>query len=178
MTLAQLQELYAAGWDVGNHSDSSAQLTSMTLAEAKASLIDCASYLENNGMPRAARQVAYVDGQYNDTVLQAMHDTGMQSGTTITALSTHTLQALPMDNPFVIPSWDAGLVISGTGSIPGRRRRRRRGAHRRGGRQGRPHRAHLPRRLGRRHHLVGLHRQPGRPGGDLRLPQAASASRW
>ena len=118
MTLAQLQEIYAAGWDVGNHSDSSAQLTSMTLAEARAALTQCETYLENNGMPRAARQVAYVDGQYNDTVLQAMHDTGMQSGTTITALSIHTLQALPMDNPFVIPSWDAGLLINGTGSIP------------------------------------------------------------
>ena len=38
-----------------------------------------------------------------------------------------------------------------------RRRRRRGGAHRRGGRQGRAHRAHLPRRLGRRHDVVAVH---------------------
>jgi peptidoglycan/xylan/chitin deacetylase (PgdA/CDA1 family) len=115
MTLAQLKELYASGWDVGNHSNSSAQLTTLGLDGARTALSACSNYLIQNGMPRAARQVAYVDGQYNDTVLQAMHDTGMLSGTTISALSQHGLQALPMDNPYIIPSWDAGLLISGGG---------------------------------------------------------------
>jgi peptidoglycan/xylan/chitin deacetylase (PgdA/CDA1 family) len=114
MTLAQLQTIYAAGWDVGNHSDSSAQLTSYNLAGAEAALSDCTNYLESHGMPRAARQVAYVDGQYNDTVLQAMHDVGEQSGTYIAGLTSTQFQPLPMDSPYLIPSWDAGLLISGT----------------------------------------------------------------
>jgi peptidoglycan/xylan/chitin deacetylase (PgdA/CDA1 family) len=114
MTLSQLQSLYGAGWDVGNHSDSSAQLTTLSLSGAESALSDCTNYLLSNGMPRAAHQVAYVDGMYNDTVLQAMHDTGEQSGTYIAGLNAQQFQPLPMDNPYLIPSWDAGLMISGT----------------------------------------------------------------
>jgi len=121
MTLAQMQTLYAAGWDIGNHSTSSAQLTTLSLADAKKALSDCTNYLTANGMPRGARHVAYVDGMYNDTVLQAMHDTGMLTGTTVSATLDQHLQPLPMDNPYVVPSWDAGLLVhaigGGTGGV-------------------------------------------------------------
>jgi len=104
MTVNQLQQLYAAGWDIGNHSSTSDQLTSFTLAGAEQHLLDCTNFIIANGMPRAAHDVAYVDGQYNDTVLQAMAETGMTSGTMV----DYRPLALPLDEPYLIPSTDAG----------------------------------------------------------------------
>jgi len=82
MTIAQLQALDTADWDIGNYTDGSQDLTNMTLAQARHALSDAAAYLTANGLSRGAHHVAYVDGVYNDTVLQAMHDTGMLTGTT------------------------------------------------------------------------------------------------
>lgn len=105
LTVAQLQELYAAGWDVGTHGSTSAQLTSLGLAGAKQALIESSTFIAANGMLRGARHVAYPDGQYNDTVLQAMHDTGMLTGTMV----DYRTVALPLDEPYMIPSTDAGF---------------------------------------------------------------------
>ena len=98
-TLAQLKTLYAAGWDVANHTVTHPDaLTTLSLARIEQELSGCASYLTANGMPRAARDVAYPAGEYNATVLQAMPATGMQTGRMVSCRP----EVLPIDEPFMI----------------------------------------------------------------------------
>ena len=98
-TLAQLKTLYGAGWDIANHTVTHPDaLTALSLARIEQELSGCASYLTANGMPRAARDVAYPAGEYNATVLQAMAATGMQTGRMV----SYRPVALPLDEPFMI----------------------------------------------------------------------------
>ena len=113
MTLAQLQELYAGGWDIGNHTSTHADLSTLDLAAAERELSDCASFLTLRGMPRAARDVAYPDGNYNQTVLQAMAATGMLTGRTV----SYRPEALPMDEPYLISASGANATQSTVAQI-------------------------------------------------------------
>jgi peptidoglycan/xylan/chitin deacetylase (PgdA/CDA1 family) len=100
LTLLQLHDLYASGWDIANHSSSTTDLTTMDLASAEKALSDCADFLTTNGMPRAARHVAYPAGGYNDQVALAMQDTGMLSG----RIADYRAEAIPIDDPYLIPA--------------------------------------------------------------------------
>ena len=70
MTLAQLQEMYADGWDVGNHSYTHINLTTLTSAEVVAELVADIDYLEGNGMPRGAKFLAVPFSAYNSSVME------------------------------------------------------------------------------------------------------------
>jgi peptidoglycan/xylan/chitin deacetylase (PgdA/CDA1 family) len=65
MSLAQLQELYAAGWDMANHTTAHGYLGGVSVADDVEKMRGCSEYLEANGMPRAARHVIYPAGQYS-----------------------------------------------------------------------------------------------------------------
>lgn len=84
ISLAEYQELYAAGWDVANHSATHPYLANLSQAAQETELETCAAYLEANAMPRAARMVAYPNGSYNTSTLAAMAATGMLTGRTFT----------------------------------------------------------------------------------------------
>ena len=99
MTLAQLKSLYAAGWDLGNHTVTHANLATLDLAGAEQELSGAAAFLTNNGMPRGARFVAYPGGTVNSTVLQAMSDTGMLTG----RITSYRPLGLPIDDPYQLP---------------------------------------------------------------------------
>lgn len=69
VTLAQLQEMYAAGWGMVNHSVTHNGMDGMTAAEVQAELYGCTTYLITNGMPSDARHFVYPGGVWDATVL-------------------------------------------------------------------------------------------------------------
>ena len=91
-TLPHLKALYAAGWDVGNHTATHAHLDELAEGAQETELETCSAYLEANGMPRAARHVAYPYGGYNADTLTAMAATGQLTG--------RRTYVLPDGNPY------------------------------------------------------------------------------
>lgn len=77
ITLVQMQEMYAAGWDMGNHSYSHVDLTTLTSAEVVEELQNDIDYLTDNGMPRAARFLAVPFSNYNNETLEAYATAGL-----------------------------------------------------------------------------------------------------
>jgi peptidoglycan/xylan/chitin deacetylase (PgdA/CDA1 family) len=83
MTLAQLQELHAAGWDIANHTSDHTELgTLATAAEVAAKVTDCADYLVAAGMPEASLHVAYPGGDHEAETLAGMALAGALTGRT------------------------------------------------------------------------------------------------
>ncbi len=60
-TLAQLQEMYADGWCIGNHTTAHVDLSAISAGELE-SITACRDWLNANGMPRGADQFAYPFG--------------------------------------------------------------------------------------------------------------------
>lgn len=80
MSWANLQTLDGAGWSIGNHSMSHADLTALTQAQVEAELSGAATALSNNSLPNARLHVAYPSGLRNATTDAAMTATGMLTG--------------------------------------------------------------------------------------------------
>lgn len=72
MTLSQLKELQAYGWDIFNHTHTHQDLSTLTEEQVRVELNTCRTWLINNGFPEAAEYVAYPYGGYNETVRKAM----------------------------------------------------------------------------------------------------------
>ena len=71
LTWAQLDELYAAGWDISNHTKNHEVLTGLPQAEMIAEIDDQFRAFVNRGYRRSAKFFAYVGGSYNDAVIAA-----------------------------------------------------------------------------------------------------------
>lgn len=85
MTVAQLQEMYAAGWAIGNHTTDHGDITT-TEAGAISRLQGATDWIVANGMPNGAYHVAYPNGVYNTTVtLPVMAQLSMKTGRTVEA---------------------------------------------------------------------------------------------
>jgi len=82
ITLAQAQEMYAGGWDMGNHTWGHSHLSSLSEADQETAILTNSLYLENNGMPRGARYLAYPFGEYNADSLIACANTGQRMART------------------------------------------------------------------------------------------------
>jgi len=81
MTAAQLQELNANGWDIGNHTSDHTNLTTLTQAEAETKMNDCKVALDALGLTRASSHVAYPYGTgFNETVRAAITHWGGKTG--------------------------------------------------------------------------------------------------
>jgi hypothetical protein len=87
-----MQEMYAAGWDMGNHSYSHVDLTTLTQAEAQSELEQDIQYLVSNGMPRGARYLGWPYSEFNDATIAAAQDAGIIAARTGNAgVSPHDL---------------------------------------------------------------------------------------
>lgn len=64
LTLAQIQALYNAGWDIANHTNTHITFTSSTDEEITAELAACDAFLEENGWHRGRKHVAYPTGAF------------------------------------------------------------------------------------------------------------------
>lgn len=101
LTVAQLQEMNAAGWDIANHT-TQGSIVDLSLAEQEAALLGAANQLDAWGCTRASRCVAYPGGDYNDSILAAMANTGMVLGRSVDSklLRNQTTNWLPAQSPF------------------------------------------------------------------------------
>ena len=78
LTTAQALTMYNANLDIGNHSDENVALTTYgSQALVEQHLQACIDYLENNSMERAKFQLAYPQGQWDDTVKNGLAGVGM-----------------------------------------------------------------------------------------------------
>lgn len=100
LTEAQMQELYDAGWDLSNHTDTHTDLTQLSLAGQEAEIARCRNYLINKGWTRrnAHLHFAYPFGFYNQDSLTALENTGM-----LTARTTwESRQSNALDEKFLL----------------------------------------------------------------------------
>jgi peptidoglycan/xylan/chitin deacetylase (PgdA/CDA1 family) len=81
-TLAQLQEMYEAGWDLGTHGVN--PLTNYATAVLQqAEIVYNQQYLVDNGWLRAKDHFAYPNGSYDDNSITALNTLGYKSARTI-----------------------------------------------------------------------------------------------
>lgn len=109
VTTAQLLEMDAAGWDIGNHTTDHTDLTTLTQAQVEAKISGCTAWLESKGLTRASKHVGYPYGNQNATVLAAMANIGMTTGRTV----ENALATLPPSNVYTIPAYnfDTGRTL-------------------------------------------------------------------
>lgn len=105
MTLAQLKEMYEAGWDIAVHGE--ATLPSLAdLAAQKAEIAAQRQYLLDNGMIRAANHYAYPGGQYNDDSLTALAHLGfLTARTTKNRVQAHSV----LDERYVLSRYGVNI---------------------------------------------------------------------
>jgi peptidoglycan/xylan/chitin deacetylase (PgdA/CDA1 family) len=69
MTLAQLTEMYNAGWDIGNHSENHVYLTSQIKSVLHSEIDNCSRFLFESGFIKSYKMFSYPYGDYNQTVV-------------------------------------------------------------------------------------------------------------
>lgn len=84
MTAAELQELYASGWTVGNHTKTHAHLDTLSEADQETQLNACRDVLVGLGIDTGTH-VAYPYGGSNADTLTAMAAQSMLTGRTVNA---------------------------------------------------------------------------------------------
>lgn len=80
LTDAQMIEMDAAGWDMGNHTTSPVQLDTLSLEDQTTALSSQKTLLDGLGLTRASSHVTYPSGAYNADTLTAMANLGMLTG--------------------------------------------------------------------------------------------------
>lgn len=96
MTTEHLLALDADGWDVGNHSHSHVNFTTLTQSQIEDELTAAQAVLDGLGLTRASRHVAYPYGGFNGTTIAAMAAAEMLTG----RITLNTRQPIcpPSDN--------------------------------------------------------------------------------
>lgn len=79
-TSAQLRELNAAGWSIGNHTNSHTDLTTLTQAQQETEFTTAQGLLDGWGLTRASRHIAYPYGANNADTFLAMAAESMLTG--------------------------------------------------------------------------------------------------
>jgi peptidoglycan/xylan/chitin deacetylase (PgdA/CDA1 family) len=74
LNLSELQMLYEAGWDIGNHGYNHRDLTSLSREELYYEVNAAHEWLVVNGFERSANLFAYPYGRYNDTVIDVVQE--------------------------------------------------------------------------------------------------------
>ncbi len=81
-TWPQLQEMYAAGWTIGNHTKTHSHLPSLSEADQESELMGARSALNAHGLTNVD-YVCYPYGEYDNNTLTAMANLGMHNGRTL-----------------------------------------------------------------------------------------------
>jgi peptidoglycan/xylan/chitin deacetylase (PgdA/CDA1 family) len=79
-TTAQLQEMNAGGWSIGNHTTDHTQLAGISKADAITKIADAKIALDALGLTKASMHLAYPYGSYDEDVRLAAVDAGMLTG--------------------------------------------------------------------------------------------------
>ena len=86
MTLAEIQQMSAAGWTIGNHGYIHQSFDGLTNEEITSEIQDNINYLTSNGLGEGAYDLAYPGGYYGTTMADVnnifgiMDDLGIQTG--------------------------------------------------------------------------------------------------
>ena len=97
VTWPQLQEIYATGWTIGNHTASPHNPNQPFLIRPGSCLAAARDALNAHGLMNV-NYVAYPYGNYNADTLTAMANLGMRSGRTILNFNNVS----PLTNPYEI----------------------------------------------------------------------------
>jgi len=100
-TLAQLEEMYEAGWSIANHTYSHQNLSTLSYNQIVDQIGRCTDWLISHGFTRGAYHLAYPYGGYNDNVFAAMDALGIKTGRSVLSLR---LQNAPVDNYKILMS--------------------------------------------------------------------------
>ena len=100
LTIAEMQEMEAAGWIIGNHVYDHVPLTALTVDQINTELTEQINFLTNNGLALGAYYLAYPGGYSNQTVWDVMKQLGFKTGRTtdpgpITNLNDLDLYQIP-----------------------------------------------------------------------------------
>jgi peptidoglycan/xylan/chitin deacetylase (PgdA/CDA1 family) len=100
MSLAQMQEMYNAGWDMSVHDFDNWVNTYLTQPEFSTQLVSLISYLKTNGFTRnnCHLHAAYPQGAYNNFILAEMANQGMLTGRS----TKNRTQANYTDNRYIL----------------------------------------------------------------------------
>lgn len=109
LTVEQLQEADAAGWDIGNHTHSHTDLSAATEEQTITALTTAKNTLDGWGLSRASAHVAYPYGAYNATTLTAMSAAQMVTGRTV---ATGWYASLPPANNLTLPCYAPGPLVT------------------------------------------------------------------
>lgn len=115
MHKAELDELYAAGWAIGNHSKDHA--TSGILDDYDALYANygaCQDYILSQGWTRGAYHICYPSGLYSETLFQVMRDLGVETGRTVKGEYNPT----PVINPYMLRVMTLSLTSTFAGVKP------------------------------------------------------------
>ena len=107
VTWPQLQDIYATGWTIGNHTSAHTTLTTLSLSGQEAALAAARDALNAHGLMNVD-YVAYPYGNYNADTLTAMANLGMRSGRTL--LNFNNLS--PLTNPYEIAQKSVGRATT------------------------------------------------------------------
>ena len=81
MSSRELDDAYAKGWALGNHTIDHADLSALaTRSEIKDKINQCTEWLNSRGYFRASQHLAYPIGNYNNEVLAVVSDLGLKTG--------------------------------------------------------------------------------------------------
>lgn len=98
LSLANMTAMQAGGWEFGNHTDGTTNLTTLTHAQQLATITACRDWLIANGFSANASHIAYPQGDKNTDTDQIISELGLISGRgTTTALEQSSLVADAID---------------------------------------------------------------------------------
>lgn len=106
MTSAQCQEIYAEGWDIGNHTETNVQLTTLNLAQQQTTLSNAATALDGLGLVRASLHVAYPGAANDANTATAMAAIGALTGRLAEQIASYgfNLFTYPVTNKYQLRS--------------------------------------------------------------------------
>jgi len=102
MTVEQLQEMYADGWDISSHGKTATPLAGLTYEQQLVEINDAMDALDGWGFTRSSRYVAYSGGSYDSNTLLVMAATGQLTGRTV---ATNRINEYPITAPYLLYNW-------------------------------------------------------------------------
>lgn len=111
-TLAQLQEMYAAGWDMANHSADHPHLTTQRSEQQLTEMTLVTNYLQANGfnLARGGRHFIYPYGEYDSNALANIPTAGFYTARSIITENQATIMGI--DNTKLLYAKELSQSIS------------------------------------------------------------------
>ena len=98
MDEAELKEVYGEGWSVGNHTYNHDDLTKLTRAQIKKTILDCRDWQLQNEYYRGIDHICYPFGAYNTKVINIVKNLEFFTGRTVRVLA----QEIPVYNYYAL----------------------------------------------------------------------------